>query len=105
MVFFQTGGDRPLDVLFLPSADVPNSLRTGTTTLDEAQQVGPLQAISGLTAADNDAAPLQIQLAAGQVFEVSNDSLQPLEIYADRHRHREHRYLASCPTVLARRLA
>lgn len=78
MVFFQTGGERPFDVLFLPSADVPNSLRSGTTTLEEAQQVGPLQAIPGLTAADNDAAPLQIQLAAGQVFEVRRSALHNL---------------------------
>jgi hypothetical protein len=71
VVFFQTGSDRPLDLLFLPSSSVPDSLRTGTTTIEEAIAYNPLQAIDGITTADNAAYDFELQIAEGTVFEVS----------------------------------
>lgn len=71
VVFFQTGSDRPLDLLFLPSSSVPDSLRTGTTTIEEAIAYSPLQAIDGITTADNAAYDFELQIAEGTVFEVS----------------------------------
>ncbi|ORY88805.1 hypothetical protein BCR35DRAFT_301142 [Leucosporidium creatinivorum] len=70
VVFFQTGSERPLDLLFLPSSSVPDSLRTGTTTIEEAITYNPLQAIDGITTADNAAYDFELQIAEGTVFEV-----------------------------------
>ncbi|KAI5481651.1 hypothetical protein MNV49_002877 [Pseudohyphozyma bogoriensis] len=68
--FFDSGASRPLDLLFLPSASVPASLRTGTTTIDVAIQYNPLLAISGITTADAAEFDFTMQIAAGQVVEV-----------------------------------
>ena len=71
MNFFDSGATRPLDVLFLPHASVPAALLTGTTTLAAALRVGPLFAIEGITTPDAGAYPFILQLAAGDVVEVS----------------------------------
>lgn len=70
MFFFDSGASRPLSVLFLPSANVPASLRTGTTTLREALQYSPLLALSGIQTADANEFPFELQVATGDVFEV-----------------------------------
>lgn len=68
--FFDSGGSRPLDVLFLPSSSIPDPLRAGTTTLDDAIKYNPLLAISGITTPDASQFDFTLQVATGQVFEV-----------------------------------
>ncbi|GAA5858554.1 hypothetical protein JCM1840_001255 [Sporobolomyces johnsonii] len=70
LFFFDSSNDRPLSVLFLPSSKVPDSLRTGTTTLDEAQQYSPLLALSDITTPDASAYDFTLQIAQGEVFEI-----------------------------------
>ncbi|GAA6000532.1 hypothetical protein JCM10207_008058 [Rhodosporidiobolus poonsookiae] len=70
LVFFDTGNARPASVLFLPSASIPDSLRSGTTTLEEAQQYGPLLAIGDIETADAAAYSFELQIAQDQVFEM-----------------------------------
>ncbi|GAA5905581.1 hypothetical protein JCM5296_003109 [Sporobolomyces johnsonii] len=70
LFFFFSSNDRPLSVLFLPSSKVPDSLRTGTTTLDEAQQYSPLLALSDITTPDASAYDFTLQIAQGEVFEI-----------------------------------
>ncbi|KAK4058244.1 hypothetical protein OIO90_000400 [Microbotryomycetes sp. JL221] len=70
LVFFDTGGDRPLDVLFLPSSQVTASLRSGEVSLDDALEIGPLQAIDGINTPDNDQYNFELQIEEGQVFEL-----------------------------------
>lgn len=60
-----------MDVLFLPSSSVPDSLRSGDTTLDEAQKYKPLLAVDGINTPDNDPYNFELQIAEGEVFEVS----------------------------------
>ncbi|GAA5891251.1 hypothetical protein JCM6882_004636 [Rhodosporidiobolus microsporus] len=68
--FFDTANTRPLSVLFLPSSEIPDSLRSGTTTLDEAQQYSPLLALSDVDSGDAAQYNFELQIAEGQVFEV-----------------------------------
>ena len=75
IVFFDTGGARPLDVLFLPSSAVPDSLRSGTTTLDQALSYSPLLAIDGIPTADAASYPFELQIAEGTVFEVRRPTI------------------------------
>ncbi|KAK4046001.1 hypothetical protein OIV83_006452 [Microbotryomycetes sp. JL201] len=70
LVFFDSGGARPLDVLFLPSSEVPASLRSGEVTLDEALALNPLQAIDGIDTPDNDQYSFELQIKQGEVFEL-----------------------------------
>jgi hypothetical protein len=70
LFFFDSGSNRPLDVLFLPSANVPDSLRTGDITLDEALQYSPLLALEGITTADAVEYDFTLQIAEGEVVEV-----------------------------------
>ncbi|KAM0788254.1 hypothetical protein ACM66B_001405 [Microbotryomycetes sp. NB124-2] len=70
IVFFDTGGDRPLDVLFLPSSQVPASLRSGEVSLDDALALKPLLAIDGINTPDNDQYDFELQIEQGEVFEL-----------------------------------
>ncbi|GAA5829334.1 hypothetical protein JCM11251_005010 [Rhodosporidiobolus azoricus] len=70
LFFYDTANTRPLSVLFLPSSEIPDSLRSGTTTLDEAQQYSPLLALSDVDSADAAQYNFELQIAEGQVFEV-----------------------------------
>ncbi|BGP38528.1 hypothetical protein JCM10450v2_002476 [Rhodotorula kratochvilovae] len=70
LFFFESGNSRPLSVLFLPSSQVPDSLRTGTTTLDEAQQYSPLLALSGIETPDAQQYNFELQVEEGTVFEL-----------------------------------
>jgi len=70
MFFFDSSNDRPITVLFLPSSEVPDSIRSGTTTLEEAAQYSPLQVIEGITTPDAQAYDFELQIAEGEAFEV-----------------------------------
>ncbi|GAA5998218.1 uncharacterized protein JCM10292_001049 [Rhodotorula paludigena] len=70
LFFFDSSNARPLSVLFLPSDEVPDSLRTGTTTLDEAQQYSPLLALSDIETPDAAQYDFTLQVEAGAVFDV-----------------------------------
>ena len=61
---------RPLTVLFLPTADVPASARSGTVQLADAAGYSPLQVIEGITTPDAAAYDFTLQLAEGTEFEV-----------------------------------
>jgi len=71
LFFFDSNNDRPLSVLFLPSSQVPDSLRSGTITVDQAQQYSPLLALDGITTPDAAQYNFQLQIAEGEAFEVS----------------------------------
>lgn len=64
-------------MLFLPSSQIPASLRTGTTTLDEALQYSPLLALSGIDTPDASEYEFTLQIAEGEVFEVRPSSRGP----------------------------
>ncbi|GAA5929619.1 uncharacterized protein JCM15063_004204 [Sporobolomyces koalae] len=68
--FFDSDNDRPLSVLFLPSSKVPDSLRSGTVTVDQAQQYSPLLALSDITTPDAQQYNFELQIAEGEAFEV-----------------------------------
>lgn len=70
LVFFDSGGTRPLDVLFLPSGNLPASLSTGDITLAQALAYKPLLALGGIETVDNDPYPFFVQIPAGDVVEV-----------------------------------
>ncbi|GAA6007188.1 hypothetical protein JCM11491_003036 [Sporobolomyces phaffii] len=70
MFFFDSNNDRPLSVLFLPSSKVPDSLRSGTITLDQAQQYSPLLALDGITTPDAQQYNFELQVAEGEAFEI-----------------------------------
>ncbi|GAA5976625.1 hypothetical protein JCM11641_005644 [Rhodosporidiobolus odoratus] len=70
LFFYETDNVRPLSVLFLPSSEVPDSLRSGTTTLEEAQQYNPLLALSDIESADAAQYNFELQIEEGQVFEL-----------------------------------
>ncbi|GAA5839074.1 hypothetical protein JCM5353_008725 [Sporobolomyces roseus] len=70
LFFFDSNNDRPLSVLFLPSSQVPDSLRSGTITVDQAQQYSPLLALDGITTPDAAQYNFQLQIAEGEAFEV-----------------------------------
>lgn len=75
LFFFDSSNARPLSVLFLPSDEVPDALRTGTTTLDEAQQYSPLLALSDIETPDAAQYDFTLQVEAGAVFDVSTCGL------------------------------
>ncbi|GAA6051482.1 hypothetical protein JCM3770_004554 [Rhodotorula araucariae] len=70
LFFFESGNARPLSVLFLPSSEVPDSLRTGETTLEQAQQYSPLLALSGIDTPDAQQYNFELQVEEGAVFEL-----------------------------------
>ena len=68
--FFDSSNSRPITVLFLPSADVPDSARSGTVQLSEAAGYSPLQVIQGITTPDASPYDFTLQLEEGTEFEV-----------------------------------
>lgn len=71
LFFFDSDNDRPLSVLFLPSSQVPDSIRSGTVTVDQAQQYSPLLALDDITTPDAAQYNFELQIAEGTAFEVS----------------------------------
>jgi len=71
LFFFDSSNTRPLSVLFLPSSEVPDSIRSGTVTLDQAQQYSPLLALSDIETPDAQQYNFELQIEQGAVFEVS----------------------------------
>ena len=57
-------------MLFLPTADVPASARSGTVQLADAAGYSPLQVIEGITTPDAAPYDFTLQLAEGTEFEV-----------------------------------
>ncbi|GAA5910847.1 hypothetical protein JCM8208_001011 [Rhodotorula glutinis] len=74
LFFFDSSNTRPLSVLFLPSSEVPDSIRSGTVTLDQAQQYSPLLALSDIETPDAQQYNFQLQIEQGAVFEASPPS-------------------------------
>ncbi|GAA5957124.1 hypothetical protein JCM3765_005414 [Sporobolomyces pararoseus] len=70
LFFFDSDNDRPLSVLFLPSSEIPDSIRSGTVTVDQAQQYSPLLALDGITTPDAAQYNFELQIAEGTAFEV-----------------------------------
>ncbi|GAA5913044.1 uncharacterized protein JCM6883_000497 [Sporobolomyces salmoneus] len=70
LFFFDSNNDRPLSVLFLPSSEIPDSIRSGTITVDQAQQYSPLLALSDITTPDAQQYNFELQIAEGTEFEV-----------------------------------
>lgn len=68
--FFDTSNSRPLTVLFLPSASIPDSARSGTVQLSEAASYSPLQVIQGITTLDAAEYDFTLQIEQGMEFEV-----------------------------------
>ncbi|GAA5925747.1 hypothetical protein JCM3775_001489 [Rhodotorula graminis] len=71
LFFFDSSNTRPLSVLFLPSSEVPDSIRSGTVTLDQAQQYSPLLALSDIETPDAQQYNFELQIEQGAVFEAS----------------------------------
>ncbi|GEM06987.1 zinc finger, C2H2-type domain containing protein [Rhodotorula toruloides] len=59
-----------LSVLFLPSLQVPNSLRSGTTNLSEAEKYNPVLALEGIETPDAQQYDFQLQVREGEVVEL-----------------------------------
>ncbi|GAA5852419.1 hypothetical protein JCM9279_001195 [Rhodotorula babjevae] len=70
LFFFDSSNTRPLSVLFLPSSEVPDSIRSGAVTLDQAQQYSPLLALSDIETPDAQQYNFELQIEQGAVFEV-----------------------------------
>lgn len=70
LFFFDSSNTRPLSVLFLPSSEVPDSIRSGEVTLEQAQQYSPLLALSGIETPDAQQYDFTLQVEQGAVFEV-----------------------------------
>ncbi|BGP01216.1 hypothetical protein NBRC10513v2_002167 [Rhodotorula toruloides] len=70
LFFFDTSNARPLSVLFLPSSQVPDSLRSGTTTLSEAEKYNPLLALEGIETPDAQQYDFELQIKEGEVVEL-----------------------------------
>jgi hypothetical protein len=75
LFFFDSNNDRPLSVLFLPSSEIPDSIRSGTVTVDQAQQYSPLLALSDITTPDAAQYNFELQIPEGTAFEVSSFTL------------------------------
>ncbi|KAL8290334.1 hypothetical protein RQP46_002592 [Phenoliferia psychrophenolica] len=67
---FDSGASRPVDVLFLPSANVPAGQRSGTLTLDSASRLSPAFTLPGIDTPDASAHSFVLGLPAGAVVEL-----------------------------------
>ncbi|BGO90056.1 hypothetical protein NBRC10512_003590 [Rhodotorula toruloides] len=70
LFFFDTSNTRPLSVLFLPSSQVPDSLRSGTTTVSEAEKYSPVLALEGIETPDAQQYDFELQIKEGEVVEL-----------------------------------
>jgi hypothetical protein len=80
LFFFNSGGTHPLSILFIPSANVPPSIRTGTVTLTALLKYEPVFGLAGINIPDATSYDFTLGIAQGQVVEVSPIYVVPGEL-------------------------